>query len=146
MIERSPILVQAYQTSDGRVFRLSHRESAAVYQRLLDDAENANKALEDGKSVGDALVSIGWPDIDPVLFRVTGTTQLVIEHWQCQSTPGYCVVRFVAWAERELFVYAYGDAYAFMGPYGDVLSIRDLVRYAKDPRTVGKIGEADAGN
>ena len=124
------IQVQCWKAEDGKLFE--SRSSAEFHQKSLDDAKAANEMLDRGESVGAALKAVQYPgEIDPVLYRVTKQTKLVISHWQCQDTPGYQPVRF----ERGLSLWVGGHAGAWSGPYSSSVSIRDLARYAKDERT-----------
>lgn len=127
----APVVVTCWKTEDGKLFE--HEASAVNHQQTLDMAKVANKVLEDGGSVADALrAANAIGEIDPVLERVTKDAKLVISHWQCSDKPGYQPHYF----ERGLSMYVGGDVGAWSGPYGSSVSLRDLVRYAKDDRTV----------
>jgi hypothetical protein len=110
-----------------------YESSAEHHQENLNAAKLANEVFEKGGTVADGLRAAGFAgNIDPVLERVTAETQLVISHWQCRDTPGYKPCRF----ECGLSMYVGGHAGSWSGPYGNSVSICDLVQYAKDQRTV----------
>ena len=127
----APVQVECWKTEDGKLFE--SQASAEHHQGTLNEAKIANEVFESGASVADSLRAVEFAgDIDPVLERVTKETQLVISHWQCQDTPGYKPVYF----EPGLSMYVSGHAGSWSGPCGSSVGLQDLVRYAKDNRTV----------
>jgi len=108
-------------------------EAAQRHVGQINQVNKANAVLNSGGSVADALREFSYKsDIDPVLERVNKKTKLVISYWQCRETPGYQPQEFHV--NGQLFVY--GDAGSHAGSYGNEVTISDLVRYAKDERTI----------
>jgi hypothetical protein len=122
-----------WKTLDGKEF--CSESEAYFHADEIDAASRANAALQEGKSVAEALIAAGWSVPDPILETVTKDTKLIIEHWQCRSEPGYTVQRF----NPNRTVYVYGYAGSWSGSYGnDNMPIRNLVDYAQ--RTAKAIG------
>lgn len=121
--------VTRYLTPDGEEHR--SRESAEFHLKRMADVAAANKVLDEGGSVADALKLIGYGEVPEILERVTKDTKLVIEYWQCRDTPGY-QVRYVEMNGR---LWVFGNAGSWSGSYGNSVTVADLVRYAQNPRT-----------
>lgn len=122
--------VHVFQTSDGE--RYTHLDSAISQETLLVEAAHATKMLVEGHSVGAILRTLGRDVLDPVLDKVTKDSKLVIEYWQCRGNPGYQPVYFTP----GMRLFTYGDAGSWSGSYGGIIQMADLIRYAKDFRSI----------
>lgn len=127
---RWPRTIEAYETSDGEIHR--SKTYADGRQQQIDGAKLATDLLKGGANLGEALRRGGFlPDgVYPELDEVLGSTKLVIEHWQCQSKPGYQPYEVT----KDGAVFVYGDAGAWSGPYGSDVSIPDVARYWRDTK------------
>lgn len=122
--------ITRWRTSDGEVF--STLEGARYHAEQMDLAAKANEILDAGGSIADALRAVGKEaSIDPMHERITKDTKLVIEYWQCQSTPGYQVQRF----RPNWKLNVWGNAGSWSGSYGGDVNLQDLARYAKHENT-----------
>lgn len=123
--------ITKWQTVDGEEHYSI--EAAQRHVEQIVRVNRANSVLNSGGSVADALRAFSTRgDIDPILERVNKETKLVISYWQCRETPGYQPREFHV--NGQLWVY--GDAGGHTGSYGNEVTISDLVRYAKDERTI----------
>ena len=120
--------VERWQTTDGELH--SSFNAADYHQFDIDMAKTCDDMLQDGKSVADVLRHAGREirEDEEVLDRVTKDTELIIRHWQCRDTKGYTPRRI----NRGMTVFVYGDAGSWSGPFGGDITVRDLVRYAKE--------------
>lgn len=123
--------ITKWQTIDGK-----EHYSIEAAQRHVEQIERvncANEVLNSGGSIAEALREFSIRgDIDPILERVNKESKLVISYWQCRETPGYQPREFLA--SGQLWVY--GNAGSHAGSYGNEVTITDLVRYAKDKRSL----------
>jgi len=135
----TPERVECWRTQDGKLFQ--NRSSANHHQEEIDDVKVANAVLTRGGSVADALRAADYlGTIFPVFERITKDTQLVISHWQCRDTPGYKQVRF----ELGLYMFVFGDAGSWSGPYGNQISLTELSQFAHHKDTI--FSEANDGS
>lgn len=120
-----PKTVTSFETSDRKLH--TSESSARWWQSRLEGAELATSMLEKGASLGHALREGGFllAGSYPSLDEVFTTTELIIEHWQCRSQPGYrpCSIN----AEGGIFVH--GHAGSWSGPYGATCSASDVECY-----------------
>ncbi len=124
--------ITKFRTLDGEVF--STMEGAEYHAEQIELAAKANAVLSDGGSIADALRAVGKElSIEPIHEQITKDTKLVVEYWQCRSTPGYQVQQFLP--NWKLNVW--GNAGSWSGSYGGEVNLRDLARYAQHENTVG---------
>lgn len=123
--------VDRYVTTDDREFR--SLDAANRHQVSVNAANKATEQLRDGMSIAEILHGMNYPaEQDEILEKVTKNSELVISHWQCQDTPGYRPVRVLPGGS----VCCWGNAGSWSGPYGGAVTITQLVRYAKDKRSL----------
>ena len=122
--------ITKWETIDGK----EHYTVEAAQRHALQivHTNSANLILRSGGSVADALRSMERTVSDPVLEQVTTATKLVISYWQCRDTPGYQVVEL----RPNGMLWVWGDAGSWSGSYGNEVYIPDLIRYAKDERSI----------
>jgi len=134
----APAKVEAFQTSDGKVFMsLTY---ANMHQLNIESYELANGILEKGGSIADCLrEAYCVKEVAPILESVTKHSKLVIEHWQCKKTPGYSPIHF----GLDGRVYVGGNAGSWSGSYSSWVNIGDLERYAEDSRSILCVGDEE---
>jgi len=126
----TPITVTCFKTSDGSKFESI--ASANYHQMEIEKADRADKVLKNGGSIADSLRAAGSKvEIDPILEKVTKLSKLSIKHWQCKDEPGYSPM----WFEQGMRLMVGGNVGSWSGPYRNYVSIDDLIRYAKDPKS-----------
>lgn len=121
--------VTRYLTPDGEQF--SELPWAKEHIDRINLILKTDEILDSGGSVADCCRVLGHIEIDPLLERLTQSSKLVIEHWQCRETPGYQVRNFNTAGK----IYVSGDAGSWSGPYGSWVTLPDLIRYASDKRS-----------
>jgi len=123
--------VEAFETSD-REFHRSITD-AEHHQLRIDGARRATEMLEVGDSLGHALRAGGFFTVPEhsELDDVFKSTKLVINHWQCQDTPGYSP----QYVTKDGLIWVYGDAGSWSGPHGQMLSPSDVARYWLDTKS-----------
>lgn len=127
-------IVKMYEADDGKQFR--SEIECLTHERLCKDAKAANNMLWNGATLMAVLVQANqarpWWDSGltledkALLIKATKDTGFVIHHWQCSYKPGYKVCQIDIFGRIQLF----GDVGSRDGPYGDWVSLRDLLRYA----------------
>lgn len=125
-----PKTITMYETSDGDLHRSV--EQATFSQGRIEATRKAMAQFEAGASLRAALLSNNLirPDSYPELEDLVAKSELVIEHWQCRTQPGYRVVKLL----KDGDVYVFGDAGSWSGPYGNQCTLRDVVRYWLDTK------------
>lgn len=120
-----------FKTTDGKLYET--KQSAIDHQCEILKAKKATKQLEDGLSIAQILRSVEYVgEIDPILEKVTKNSRFVISYWQCQDAPGYSPISF----RTGMFVFVSGYAGLWCGPYGEHMSIEDMVRHAKHKNSI----------
>lgn len=123
--------VDRYITTDYQEFQ--SLDAANRHQVSINAANKATEQLLAGMSIAEILRGMNYPaEQDEILEKVTKNSELVISHWQCRDTPGYKVVRVLPGGS----VYCWGGVGDFYSSYGGVVTIAQLVRYAKDKHSV----------
>ena len=128
-------IVTRYESEDGRLFVmekdcLDHDEKCANFAAANDMLKNGSNLLsvliranrtqpwwDDGLTLEDMVT----------LWRITKETGFRVSHWQCRQEPGYKPIRVTLDGEIELW----GNAGSWSGPYGGVVTVKDLLRYAR---------------
>ena len=125
-----------YEADDGKQFRTE--ALCLEYDQQCADLAAANEMLDNGASLMAALTRAhqtrtwwgsGLTVEDKViLMNTTKRTGFVVIHWQCSNKPGYkpCGLN------QAGQVLLWGDAGCWSGPYGNWVSLTDLLRYARN--------------
>lgn len=127
--------VTRYEATDGTLFLT--QEMCETHEQRCADLDAANEMFSSGATLMAALtrahqtrplwdIALSLED-KALLMRITKDTGLVIEHWQCKSRPGYKPLEL----DHECRVWVYGDAGSWSGPYGNWVTLKDLLRYAR---------------
>lgn len=122
--------VMRFETTDGKLH--FSRASAEMRQEDIEQAKWASERLEEGWSIAKIFKAVGRSIPDEILNQVTKDSKLVVSHWQCRDEPGYQPRYF----KPGMSIYAYGNAGSWLGPYGDTMTVADLVRYARNKRSI----------
>jgi len=118
-------IVVYYSDITGKKY--STRESAEYDEELYLKIEKANERFQNGENLYDVLKDLGVARyrLHKILKKINRDTKLKIPHWQCRNTPGYQVIKI----NPDLTIFVHGDAGSWSGPYGENVTIEDLVRY-----------------
>ena len=128
--------VTMYEAEDGKQFRAEAQ--CLEYEQQCEDAKAANDMLDNGASLMAVLTRANqtrsWWDSGltledkVILMKTTKDTGFVVRHWQCSDKPGYKVLQIDNYGRMHLF----GDAGCWSGPYGNLVGLADLLRYARN--------------
>jgi len=136
MIDTWPHEIQAFETSDGNIYR--SLDIAQAHQKRIDGAVIATKALRDGQSLGASMRAGGFLAVGilPELDSIFASTKLVISHWQCRDQPGYSPID----VRPDGLVRVFGDAGSWSGPYGNWCSLHEIAEYWHWQRRRSEVG------
>lgn len=128
--------VTMYEAEDGRQFRAEAQ--CLEYEQQCADLAAANDMLYNGATLMAALTRAHqtrpWWDSGlsvedkAILMKTTKDTGFAVSYWQCRDNPGYKPCRL----DHNIRVLLWGDVGGWSGPYGDWVSLADLLRYARN--------------
>lgn len=115
--------ITKYVTEDGKEHRTI--ESAKEWIKRLEEADKANKMLKAGFTIGNIWTNIFARECPNSLLEVTKETGFAIRYWQCSDEPRYkiCCIK------PGQFLFVYGSAGKWAGPYGNDITITELARH-----------------
>lgn len=128
--------VTVYEAEDGKQFHT--KAQCLEYEQQCDDLAAANDMLYNGATLMAALTRAHqtrpWWDSGlsvedkAILMKITKDSGFTVSHWQCRDNPGYKPRRL----DHNIQVLLWGDVGGWSGPYGDWVSLADLLRYARN--------------
>ena len=125
-----------YEAKDGTQFQ--REDECLEYELQCDDLVAANDMLKNGATLMAALTRAHqtrqWWDSGMsledkvILMKTTKDTGFVVSHWQCSNKHAYkpCSLSHAG------NVLLSGDAGGWSGPYGNWISLEELLRYARN--------------
>ena len=130
--------VTMYEADDGTQFRIE--DHCVEYEQQCEDAQAANDMLKNGATLMSALIRANqtrpWWDqgltLDDrvILMNTTKDTGFAVPHWQCKDNPGYKVRQI----DKTGRIHLFGDVGSWNGSYGQWITLRDFLRYARQTR------------
>lgn len=129
-----------YEAEDGEMFY--SEEQCLTHEKALADVKLANQMLKDGRNLFDVLTTAGgdFPSTKSlseedkaILQSMTKDTGVIIEYWQCSDKPAYKAIS-IPYPTRGYagnWVQMHGDVGRWSGSYGNKVSVKDLIRYAR---------------
>jgi hypothetical protein len=135
--------ITMYEANDGKQFR--SETECLEYEQWLEDLNAANEILHNGATLMATLIRANqtrpWWDEGlsvedrVILMKTTKDTGFVISHWQCSDEPRYKPVLLNA----EMKILLCGDAdlnatFLSKDSYSDLVSLKDLLRYARQSK------------
>ena len=133
-------IVVEYEADDGK--RFPSKQLCSEYEEECKNIKEANSMLEQGSSLFDVMgmvnktypnwITILSEDQIELLKKITKDSQFVVSYWQCRGNPGYKVCAIV----NSKAILLFGDVGSWSGPYGNWISLSELLRYAKHPGNI----------
>ena len=128
--------IKMYESKDGKYF--DSDEKCLEHDQHYDDLKAANDMFNNGATLFSALECANktnpfWcagldSKDEMVLMSITKNTKFAVPHWQCSDNAGYTPSNI----SIDNKVFLYGNVGAWSGPYGSMVTLKDLVRYWRE--------------
>lgn len=126
-----------YEADDGQ--RFDYESQCVKYEEMCKRVEEANDLLNRGYPLyviwkfiyPNDNSSFSEKEID-LLMKINKDTKFIVSYWQCKDIPGYKVCKI----NNDGYLWLFGDVGSWSGPYGNWITISELLRYAEHPKTI----------